>query len=909
MKTILKITVITFLILYILITWGYLVGLNLLLKSDFVQNGLRDFVKKEYNLDLEIKNPELKTYLKNNIDFKIDELLLKNGDEKLVELSNFDTSVSFLLKGKINIKKLKADSLIIHLDRLLEIAQIPQSDNNENPFDAFVIDFYKGNIGLDELDLSYIQNKTLIQLYMRDIALFCEQNTKMLGFNLDMYVSKGKKTYFEIVSSTLDEITILEDHINVSSLRVLVNNSRLNLDGIVDTKDVILIAKSDVFYLKDIFNLVNCDLIIPDGEALMRPLKDPKGSVDFEIKSNNGDLSGFININNTSAKLIDVSDIPLKMSKGKLIITKDKIDFIGLEGFWGKSKKNKITIKGDIKDYYKSFDSNITIDTYINNEFFKDYLAPLINNTVLYVSKPMDTRIIYKAKNFIMDIVWLARVDKGVNFGFDTNRNDLSDYERVVKGDFHIEGDLVDIKNINYYMTPDKRNRHSMPEPIFVLNAKMNLLGELKNIGFSFYKETPITILNTFLSQQIFKKGTIKGSANVDFKSKTPRLIADMKMDRVIMPEQRLFIKEATLKTDKNNILVNSKGGFKRIRYDLKAKVKNSLNAPYIIKNLELALDNIDVEKFMASVNGEQAKEVQTTAEGIKDDNYMFDTSLIRIEDAQFSLKSGKYKDLTFGNIKANMSLDDKGILRIKSNRFDIAEGHSGLKVECDLKNIKYHLILGIKDVNSDLMAKVLLNLPKEISGKASGLIDITTDETMQMNGTIKFFIKEGTIGKIGLVEYILKIASVFRNPIAMINPAILMDIISVPEGKFDKITGDMKIKNNFVHSINIKSYSPTLSALIKGVYDLNHCDTSLRIYTRFSNNKNSPFNFLRYISLNALANKVQMNTRNDANYYSAELEELPQIEVPENKTQVFLTTVEGDVEKNNFISSLKKIK
>ena len=85
--------------------------------------------------------------------------------------------------------------------------------------------------------------------------------------------------------------------------------------------------------------------------------------------------------------------------------------------------------------------------------------------------------------------------------------------------------------------------------------------------------------------------------------------------------------------------------------------------------------------------------------------------------------------------------------------------------------------------------------------------------------------------------------------------------------------------------------------------------DTSLRIYTRFSSDKKTMFSFLRNMSLSELANKVQLNSRNDANYYQSELEELPEINVPNEKTQVFLTQVEGDVEHNNFLSSLKKIK
>ena len=68
-------------------------------------------------------------------------------------------------------------------------------------------------------------------------------------------------------------------------------------------------------------------------------------------------------------------------------------------------------------------------------------------------------------------------------------------------------------------------------------------------------------------------------------------------------------------------------------------------------------------------------------------------------------------------------------------------------------------------------------------------------------------------------------------------------------------------------------------------------------------------FGFLRSLSLNSLANKMKMNSRNDANYYASELKELPSINVDDDKSQVFLTQVEGDIEHYNFLSSLKKIK
>ena len=109
---------------------------------------------------------------------------------------------------------------------------------------------------------------------------------------------------------------------------------------------------------------------------------------------------------------------------------------------------------------------------------------------------------------------------------------------------------------------------------------------------------------------------------------------------------------------------------------------------------------------------------------------------------------------------------------------------------------------------------------------------------------------------------------------------------------------------------IRIKSYSPQLSTYIIGRYNLDNSDTSLRIYTKFSNAKNKGFaGFLRNLSLNSIATRIPFSSRNDANYYEIELKELPEIEANEKDCQIFLTKVEGDVEHNNYISSLKKIK
>ncbi len=905
--------IIVFFVILSIIVWLYVIP-SLIQSKAFIDI-LDSSLKKIVNLDLVIENPELKTSLKPYIRFSVDNLILKKENNTLIELKDFKSSISFnkILAKEIKLNELSAKTLTVKADELVNL-KYNVSDNKKKSNWKF--NYFNSTVNLDELNISYIQNSTLLELIMRDVSLSDDDEYKNFGFNLEAYLKRNGKIYADIVSSTIDEIKIYNNKLKIDDLRVVVNSSRLRLFSEIDLKNTILNVKSDKFMLEDIFKIINSNFVIANGSELLKPLNSPSGKVGFDITMKNNELSGVLNIDKTKANLKDLTNIPLNIQTGTIKIFKDKIKFIGLNGYYGKNKNNEIKIEGDIKDYYKTFDSNIIIDTVVSNEFFKDYLSPLINKTVLYVSSPPKTRIVYKAKNNIMDILWLMKLSKGVSLGVDNSKSPLIEYDRAVKGDFHIENGIFDVRNINYYIAPDIKRGVKL-QPVVVLDAKMNMKnGALNNAGFTFEREVPSEFLNLFAGSGFFKKGTIKGSAHVVYKNNIPTLDADMIMNKVFIPSQRVYIRNAKLLTKDNAINAEAEGRFKRATYNIKGYMVNKLIKPYTIKKLNLDIDEVDVERFLSSVNNQNnaenlvdTKKIENeNSLDIKDDDFMFDYSLIKIEDADFNLKKGHYKDLNFGNVKANLSLDN-GILDIKSNRFDIAEGISTLKVNCDLNNLKYYIRLGIRDVNSSLMAKVLFNLEKEITGKASGLIELNSDKSLKLNGDVKFKINDGTIGKIGLVEYVLKVASVFRNPIAMISPGTIMDIVSVPEGKFDKITGEMKIENNVIKRINIKSNSSSLSALIRGRMDLERHDVSLRIYTRFSSNKKTVFNFLRNISLNFLANKVQFNTKNDTSYYKAELEELPQIDMEEEKTQVFLTSVEGDVEHNNFLSSLKRIK
>jgi len=910
-KKISLVSFLSFLTLLMLVFLVYFAFLPFLVKSSFVNNAIKEIAKKEFQINLTINNPKLITSLKPEIEFKIDNLEISKKNKTIAEIKDFEVEFSFekIFKKQFKLNKLNSKEIFIDVNEIISMLPKQNFDNNKKTSDC-KIDFVDSEIKIDSLILSYLQNSVNVNALLNNIIL----KDKKLVFASTTDIKKDKIQLINIKTADENKINIDDNKINAENLRVYINDSNLKLNISFENEKLCLHINSNKFYLKDIFKLVNSNLIIPNGEALLLPLKNPDGNISFNIKMDNNDLSGIINVNNTGVAIKDVSDIPIKIQDGNIEILKDKILFKDLIGFYGKSKTNKIKIKGDIKDYYKTFDSNIEIESIITNEFFKDYLSKLINNTTLFVSKPSRTKIIYKSKNNIMDIIWFAQIDKGVDFGVSSEKSALSDYDRALLAEININNNKLNIKNINYYIASNIVRGVKL-QPILQANALMDFTGKIDKAGFAFGRELPCEFLNVFIGQQLFKKGTIKGDMNVVFKNNIPYLDTNLEIKKTLIPSQRIAIKEAVLKTDNNYVNIIAQGRFKKANYKVNGKIKNGFVAPYIIKDFDLDIDNLDVERILNSFNSNNSQTVQIDADKIAteddllDDNFMFDTNLIRIEDCDFKLANGNYKELKFGNIKAKLTLDDKGILNIYSNKFDIAQGISSLKVICDLKKLKYYIKLGVKDIDSNLMTKTLFNLDKEITGKATGLIELNGDETLKMNGGIKFVVKDGTIGKVGLVEYLLKIATVFRNPIVMVSPTTIMDIISIPEGKFDKIVGSINIKDNVLAPIDIKSYSSSLSALIKGKFDLERHDASLRIYTRFSTNKKSVLGLLRNLSLNSLANKVKLNSKNDANYYESELSQLPQIDIEENKTQVFLTQVEGDIEHFNFLSSLKRVK
>ena len=905
----------------------YLKGVPALVSNPKFIRFVESQLAQSMNIKAEIKNPVLKTSMSPKIEFKVDSLNLSNKDGNLIDVDNFNTVISFreILSKNIIIQKLGADYIFADINKLSSLAPEQSSQQQKSDWN---FDFFDSILYIKKSVFLYkVQPSTYVTLKADDISI---DNTQKLlrhvHFNITTDIKKdGKNLHFNIADR--NSVYIKDKALWIEKCYLTLNNSKIFFNAMSNKKNQFNIEVfSDKIDVEDVLAIIDSNIIENELQETISYFKDLKGSFNFNIKATNNDLNGIVNLNKISCKIVPINNIPVYLQKGKIVMKKDIITLEDFDGWYNNRKENAIEMEGSVKDYLKSVDTDLLVRAVVTNDFTKNYLSKMAGIPIELTGGTTKTRLDLKAINNKIDLTWLFGIKKGQDILVDGASLSPIDYVRGLKADMHFEDNLLNIKSINYYIATEEtiknvKDQKQTIAPILTLSGNIDCSKEIpdvKNLGFEIPKPLPSEFLNIFVGDKMFKKGTIAGKMFVDNTGKFPILDGKLTMDGVLIPSQRIYLKHGEMSAENTLLNIAAQGGYRRSKFDFNGSLNNEIKFPIVVKNVNLTVDDVDVEKFIASANNQNSQSITSEKFDVKpsgqakdddDDTPTFDIGNFIVEECVLNIQKGKYKDINFNDVKATLSLDKNSILNMYSNRFEIAEGHSSAKINCDLKKHKYNVRLGIKEVDSDLIASTILELKKEISGKASGLIELNTDDSMKLNGSIKFLVQNGTIQKVGLVEYVLKFAALFRNPLTMISPSTFSDLVNIPEGNFDTITGTLELKDNVIEKMMIKSASPQLSSFIAGRYNLETQDAALRIYTKFSNKNKGFYGALRNISLNSLANRMPLNSRNDSHYYEAELSQLPPIDADERDCQIFLTKVDGDVEHNNFISSLKKIK
>lgn len=920
----------------------YLVVLPKAVATPEVWKYVNKIVKENCGAELVVSNPCLKTSLKPEITFDIDTLTLVKDGETIFNVKNMQSGINFakIFAKEIKLQKFGVDDLYVDVNKLQHL-KIKEGEQIEQKPCPIKIDWFDSLLYVKKCIFIYESpQKVMMKFLAGDISLDMSGEPRYLHFKslLDMAHNKDR---LRLEFWDKNTVYIQDKKLIFDKFKFSVNESQIVLDAKFNQDGKYkLDLFSNKFSIQNVDKFMRTNMLVANGADVMNCFKDLTGDFSFNVKVSDTAFGAVVKVNKIVGKLVPLANIPLTISKGTIIVDPQNITVSGFDGFYGHQVKNKIGMFGNVFDYSTKADTNlfITGDAY---DELAQHISKLagIRIAFLNVSKIV-VRVVCDVTGKVK-VTGGAKVPAGSNVTFEGASISSAKFDRAIGLDLEVLKDKLTINHINYYISENIAQNISPQKPMVSIKGLVNCYtGYLYNLGFEITEPLPSEFFNVLIGQKLLKRGTVAGKMNF-VNGEKPYLDGEMEIKSVRVSGQSFKINNGKMIAKDDNIHLTADGRFRRLNYKFDGNIKNCLLFPILVKNVNLNIDEIDVERVMQSfvpreqriaqahknLNPNRPKSAEskistkyfdvddTPQKETKSENsdavepIVFQPNLIVVNDCNFHVGKGAYKQIKFGNLHATLTLDKNGLLNVQSNKFDFAEGISTLKLVCDLAKPTYYIRLGAKDVDVDVLSTAILNLPKEISGKAMALLEFNTDASAKLNGKIQFSVDNGSITKLGLVQYLLNVASLFRNPLAMISPTTFWDLVNVPEGTFKKINGTLVIKDNIIERMMIKSSSPQLSAFIIGRINLVNMDASLRIYTKFSNVHKGFSGFLRNISLNVLSKRVKTNAKNDASYYAMELSQLPKLETGEEMAQVYLTKFDGDVLTTNFISQLKRIK
>ena len=884
-----------FLFIFLGLYLAYTVGLPYIVSNNKTIEFTKNYLDKNFSVSTEIVNPKLST--SNGIVFSIDSLILKDKNQIII-LKAEDFSTKFylkdLLRKKIEPKYLYAKTIYADSTLLMK-AFIPENQEQQSGQVDFKISVFKTDYDIKNVKITY-------DLYNRKDIVFELNNLK---------TNEGKYSFKSILNicnylvktESKENIFYKNKKLFFDNFLITHNTGRIVINGFSEDLlaksnfDYDLKIKADKFYLDDL---------------KISGLKKLKGCFLADIVLKPNDFNGCLKIKNAYLKE-EMTDISLAAPLIDVDIDKDKIKLNKINGYFN-HPDNKFDVELTLKDY---LNKKISYDGVANISFspgFAKYFLSKKLGCPVEISGDPNSKIIFKGVPKKAEFTFLYRMLPGEDFTLDGRGLGMNDKERVAAMLVDVTPTKMFLKSLDYFITfiDEKGKEHRIS--IITLKGDWNITKEgliLDNVGFKINKFIPAEFFNAITKQTTFRKGLIKGELKIDNRGTIPKIKGELTLEKVRIPAEKMFIKDMNFTADDNFIKIKADGRYKKSKFEINGKLINRLVFPLVVKNMDLTIDDIDVDKMLANLNLTEEQKTDTPdEEGNTGDNVeAFDIGNIIVENSNLIIKKGIYKDLDFSDLVATATLDKTSFFDLKSNKFNVADGHSGLKFYGNLKENIFNLKLGAKDVNAQKIASTFLGLKDDISGSSSGLIDVSIDNTTgYISGKIGFYIKKGKMFLLGFSEYMMRAVNILRNPLNL-SLNNIFGLFKSNEGDFNYVSGFIILKDNQVTDMQIKTQSDTIATYITGNYDLNNFDADLNIFAKFAKNTKTVLGGFGDFSFDKVGAYIPLESTTEYTLYKEFIQSIPDIDAKEKNTSIYIIKVDGDVGSGNFLSSVKKIK
>ena len=794
---------------------------------------------------------------------------------------------------------LKTDDLIISLlqnKKFKNISSIPKT-NSVITFDGE----YKSNSGLKDgkINLNNIKaNGRFVPIYTKQSS--SPVNIKSGNFSIanGKFIIKNFNTKFfnsNVYADLVAEKIFSEKPILTGKLKI--NN--------FDVSALNLLKKAE--YLPNTI------------KKLLLAYENYQGIANIDIKCNNNNFDGYIDLKDIHFNH-SYFKTPIYLNSGKILLKDSRIS---MKAMVAQVDSTPVFLDFSVWD----LDKKMKFKGYLTTKITEYFVNKYINSFLTYPIKPkgditLITNIQGNADIFNIQPKIVLAKDADIYYR-GANLSD-EDEQRELWANIDINQNIYHIKKMNYVRYMTSQNNKSYPITIFTGNGLIEYSSKKKqpfyihNLNVDTPNNANAKIFNVIFKKSVLKNGMFNCKLNIKGFITAPQIRGKVFLNNIDMPIYDTLIKNATILFKDKTIEINTDGITYNSDFNLKAVIKNKFTTPYIVENLYIHSEKINLDTFINSLTKIPTPDTATKMTGTSTNtNIPLNISDIQIKKGVMNVKNMIIRGLPTNNYSSEFKLEKNMVLDIEKLWFDVTTGKVTGSASYNFSNERIKANLSALNVDSNKIASTLFEFKDQIFGQANGSIVVTTsgnteeERLKNMHGYVYFEIADGKMPKLGSVEYLLKAGNFIKSGITGISLNNFISLIApIKTGHFDSIKGNFALKNGIAQNIEVYSKGENLNIYINGEYDILQQFANLRVYGRLTKNATNILGKVGNLSFNSLLNSIPgfKIDKHDETSLLKDLNKIPGVELSDQKYRIFTVKVDGHINEEKFVKNFRWI-
>ena len=862
MKKLIKIAFGISLLLVICLYMGAVCVLPSIINSKLAINKFQSFINNKTGIETNITGLNLKISPKLTVILNIDSIKAKNNNITVSDIKNFTLNYKLLQK---RLTLVSADNIFLDGDYLKQFKKGGKKKNNkkfelnnipEIHVQKFVLKSDKVSIKAENIDTNdnFIKLKAAI-------------NSPLLKETLKLGDSGS--------------LQVIENKLKANKFKIILGSSSLYLEGILvdKNKSYEFDIKGEKLPVSEIMPiLLHFQKSQDSSKKFIENFKNFKGTANVNLEINKNGIWGTFVVNNLSANAIWFN-IPLYAKEVVFNFRGQKVDStaVGLLG------KEKVTHTLNITDLLTPQKKLVigTMKTTLTKKF--DFIP---NLTIL---NSVNVSLVYKIKDRKPDVYYDIDIPINSDLIYNSFYLGLRDYKRKIYANTFKDGNDLYLREYKYSYSSDKENVILSGGGLFAKHIDKKypdkFIPQYLTIRTNGY--APTSVIGAFGEK--VRGGEFKGDLKYDFKNNQVLGTFDIMRAR----HNAFHIDQAHVVAKDGIFNITSNGLYKGEKYSAELNAKNNIFGETIIYNLKLFLDKLIIEtksekpKKNATMRPEDfSKKIHEA--GITINNWEIFINEIRRE--KFVLQNVKL----LGSMKNN-------IFDFKMQDLNFADGTINANGVYDFAKDISKMTFEAKNINSNNVAEMTLNLKDQIEGMASAKVNLSAKDMFRfLDVNCMFEVKEGFLPKLGDKEFMIKNSKYKLSEITNFD-------LSQKDLMKEDIKGIFDVHNTELKNINITTWHELSAMYLEGNYEMEKQLADLQLFWKYS--KKAPKGVRIFgIPLNLIL-KVVFRPEHSKEEYKSQLSKIPNINSDEKNINYYRIHLVGDINNNKINLKLKEIR